>query len=329
MPEVAVNIVTWNSETTIRACLDSVFAQTHRELGITVVDNGSADGSAALVAGCAERGVRLIRNETNRGYAVAHNQAIEATDSRTVLTLNPDVILAPTFIASLAAALDQSPRAGSAAARLLQISPQQFQAGDLAAARLIDSAGLFFYRSRRQYLRGHLAEAADHCLEPAEIFGPDGAAAFYRRAMLDDTRIEGEYFDSLFVTHKEDVDLAWRAQLLGWRSLYVPEAVGYHIRGFRPGQRQPLSPAIRRHAVKNRWLLLIKNELPGLFWRDWPFIAAYDLRILAYLVAVERTSLPALWEVVRLFGPMWRRRRAIQRRRQASAAELRRWFRGG
>lgn len=115
-------------------------------------------------------------------------------------------------------------------------------------------------RTRRQYARGYQQEASAQYTQATPVFGPCGAAAFYRRAMLEDIRIEDDYFDTAFFVHKEDVDLAWRAQLLGWGSYYEPRAVGYHVHTFHPGQRKTMSVAIRRHAIKNRWLMAVKNE---------------------------------------------------------------------
>lgn len=330
MPRVAINIVTWNSQDYIAACLEAVFRQTFTDFSVMVVDNASTDHSVSIVQSWTDRGVRLILNPRNEGYAPAHNQAIEATHSEFVLTLNPDVLLTPTFVEKAVAAMESGPHIGSAAGKLLQLSPEQFAAGlDAITAMsdyVIDGTGLVMFKNRRQFLRGHLLDAAQHCLECAPIFGPDGAAAFYRRAMLEDIRLEGDYFDSLFVIYKEDVDLAWRAQLLGWDSLYTPQAVAYHVRGFRPGARKPPSPDLRRKSVRNRWLMHVKNELPGLFFQDMPYILFYDLKILGYLLISEPRSLAAVWDAVCLLPAMIRRRRLIQQRRKRSRREMRRWF---
>ena len=71
-------------------------------------------------------------------------------------------------------------------------------------------------------------------------------AALYRREMLEDTRVAGEYFDEDFFAYREDADLAWRAQLLGWSCLYVPEAIARHGRRVTPEQ------ALRRTNAKFR-----------------------------------------------------------------------------
>jgi GT2 family glycosyltransferase len=242
----------------------------------------------------ADRGVRVIENPANLGYASAHNQAIAATDREFVLTLNPDALLAPRFVEVAVAAMDATPTVGSVSGKLIQISAAQLAWGtDRLAhmdAAVIDSAGLLMRRSRRQALRGYQERHDAWGHEPARIFGPDGSVAFYRRAMLEDVAYRGESFDETFVIHKEDVDLAWRAQLLGWDSLFVPAAVAYHVRGFRP------------------------------------FIAVYEAGILGYLVLRERSSLPAIQEFLRLVPEALARRKDIHRRRKRSSREIGRWF---
>jgi hypothetical protein len=92
--------------------------------------------------------------------------------------------------------------------------------------------------------------------------------------MIEDIAVGGEFFDSDFFTYREDADVAWRAQLLGWKCLYDPTACGYHVRKLRPGMRRQLAPEINMHSVKNRFLMRIKNITPKLYFgtsRPSPF----------------------------------------------------------
>lgn len=328
MPRVAINIVTWNSSEYILICLEAAMRQTFQDVTITVLDNGSTDHTLSCLAPYLDEGIRLMRNSRNEGYAAAHNQLICATDSEYVLTLNPDVHLMPDFVEQLVAKLDTLPRYGAASGQLRAIARERFLTGEPGATTQyrIDEAGMGILRTRRQYARGYQSQAAEHYAQPAPIFGPCGAAAFYRRAMLDDICIEGDYFDVAFFVHKEDVDLAWRAQLLGWPSTYVPNAVGYHVRTFHPGLRKNMSVEIRRHAIKNRWLMAVKNETLPTFFRHLPYIAPYELKILAYLFLFERDSLPALVDFARLLPRALRWRKLIHTRARASDQEMRQWF---
>ena len=328
MFEVAVNIVTWNSADYIQICLDAVLRQTYPNISVTVLDNGSSDETVACFSPYLKSGIRLIRLPCNVGYAAAHNRLIRATDSDYVLTLNPDAYLTPRFIECLVTVIEEAADYGSASGRLLSVSREQFLANEFAQHRdqRIDEAGMGIQRSRRQYARGYQHLAAERCTEPSLIFGPCGASAFYRRAMLEDISVNGEYFDEAFFVHKEDVDIAWRAQLLGWRSCYTPQASGYHVRTFHPGQRKNMPTYIRRHAIKNRWLMAIKNESLRTLLPDILHITLHDMKILGYLLLFEQDSLPAFFDLIRLLPRALAWRRIIQARIQTDAHVLRRWF---
>jgi GT2 family glycosyltransferase len=314
---VSVGLVTWNSAAHLPACLNALAEQTHRCLELIAVDNASTDDSAAQVA-ARYPGAHVVRSPVNTGYCGGHNQAIRAARGRYYLPLNPDVVMTPTYVAALVDELEAQPRFGSAAGKLLQGNGPR---------PTIDSTGLFIDRKRRQYLRGHGEPDTGRYQAGSEVFGVDGAAPLYRRAMLDDIQIDGEYFDESFFAHKEDVDLAWRAQLLGWPCWYTPQAVAVHPRNFRPGRRAPMAAAIRVHAVKNRYLLLLKNESRAGWRRDGARILAYDLQILAYLLLFERSSLGA-FPLLRQAWPRARRWRAeIWRRARRQPDAALQWFR--
>lgn len=321
MPDVSVHIVTYNSAEYIRHCLAGLRQQEGVTFSTLVIDNASSDDTLARVQAA---GVPFVANTSNIGYGPAHNQAIDTTQDTTrsdyVLTLNPDVWLEPGFLRHMVAALEADPGLGSAAGCLLRVE-------DLDdAPQTVDGAGLYMRRSRRQGLYAEGVSILQRPTTPAPIFGPDGAAAFYRRAMLDDIRLNGEVFDSAFFMHKEDVDLCWRAQLRGWRSVYVPEAVGHHVRGFRPGQRGRVTGALRFYAVRNRYLLMYKNEIAGHFLRDLLPILAYELAIFGYILLKERQSLRAYADVWAQRRSLREKRRLIQAGRKVNSSEIRAAF---
>ncbi|MBI5929656.1 MAG: glycosyltransferase family 2 protein [Chloroflexi bacterium] len=315
--QISVHIVTYNSAAHIEMCLDSLLNQQSVEFGVLVVDNASSDDTVAQVE---KKGVEVVVNPDNRGYSAAHNLAIGRTQSEYVLTLNPDVWLAPDYLAKMVAVLDENPQLGSAAGRLLRVE----KLGE--TPQLIDSTGLLMSRSRRQLLRNCGDPVAQTPMQGDRVFGPDGAAAVYRRAMLEDIAIEGEIFDEDFFMHKEDVDVCWRAQLRGWQSAYVPEAVGHHIRGFRPGHRERVSADMRFLGVRNRYLLMMKNEITPHFWRDAPAILWYDLKILGFILLKERASLRAFGSAWQLRRRMMSKRRIIQAGRKVEWQQLCGWF---
>lgn len=319
---VSVVLVTWNSARFLPRCLEGVAGQTHVERELIVIDNASSDSSPALTGPLA---TRLIRNDTNRGFSAAVNQGIAAAKGDFVLLVNPDCFLQPRYIAELVSALDAAgERFGMATGTLLQAEGE-----GIRPTGTIDSMGIRMTRTGRHLDIGQ-GLPAEEPLVPAnatEVFGVSGAAALYRMSFLRDVAAGGEIFDEDFFAYREDADLAWRGQLLGWRALHAPGAVAAHVRRVTPVRRGGLPAAINMHSVKNRFLLRLKNEGPRLALHNFPFELVRDAVAIGAALTVERSSLPA-------FGWLWRnrkriiaRRREIQSRRVVSDRELARWFR--
>jgi GT2 family glycosyltransferase len=159
------------------------------------------------------------------------------------------------------------------------------------------------------------------------VFGATGAACLYRRAMIDDISIDGEFFDSDFFAYREDADVAWRAQLLGWKCLYTPLARAYHVRSVLPANRRSLPSAINMHSVKNRWLLRIKNMTGPLYRRHWLAITWRDAVVIAVCLLREFSSLRAFVLLARAWPRAWKKRRIIMQRRRVTDDSLSGWFR--
>lgn len=317
MVDISIHVVTYNSAHFLPRCFEGILQQTGVDFSVVVFDNASSDDSVAIAM---EAGVRVIEGLDNIGYAAAHNRLIAESQSTYVLTLNPDVYLLPGYLAAMKSALDLNHRLGSAAGCLLRI---ETIAG---TPDCIDGMGLYMRKNRRQGLRGdgQPVEEKDNC--PTLIFGPDGAAAFYRRAMLEDVRFQHEIFDEDFFMHKEDIDLCWRALLRGWEAAYVPDAIAHHIRHFRPGVRREVPPRMRSDALRNRYLMMIKNEIPRQFLRDIIRILIYDLATFAYVLFFERESLSAYRSAWRLRERMLEKRRMIQAQKRVDWREMCHWM---
>ncbi len=232
---------------------------------IILVDNASTDGTPDFVRSSFPS-VRIIENSENLGFAPAANTGINASSGEYVLLVNPDITFKPGFVAALAAALDSDPDVGSAAPLLLRPD-----------GMTIDSAGLVMKRNRKAYDRGRDLPLRMAAGAKARVFGASGAAALLRRSMLEDVKIQGEYFDESFHSYKEDVDLAWRANLLGWKSLFVPEAIALHERGWKVSGRKAMPRAVRINSHRNRYLTVIKNDDPVNFLFHLPWILSYEI----------------------------------------------------
>jgi GT2 family glycosyltransferase len=314
---VSVILITWNSARYLAHCLEGLALQSI-SVELIVVDNASTDESLELIGD----GVRVIRNATNRGFSAAVNQALKVARGEFVLLLNPDAFLTRTYIERTIAALKAAGEEyGSATGKLLRGIGENISPTDI-----VDSKGIRFTRSGR-HLDIAQGEPDIDNESVTEVFGVSGACALFRRSFLDAVAIDGEIFDEDFFAYREDADLAWRARLFGFRALYVPDAIAYHVRTVTPEVRRALPPAINMHSVKNRFLLRLKNEGAYLALRNAPFELARDLVAIAAVLTIERSSLPALAWLWKNRRRIMAKRREVQRRRIVSDRELAPWFR--
>jgi len=313
--------VTYNSARYIRRCLEAVLEQRGIKLDVVVVENASFDGTLQILQDFGER-IRILRQEVNRGFAEAQNIAIRFSRAEWVLTLNPDVLLQPDFISTLVAAGEAHPKAGTICGKLLAIGPDF----ERLPERLVDSTGIFFTPAMRHFDRGGREPDQASFDRPEYVFGASAAAALFRRSMIEDVAVEGCFFDPDFFAYREDADVAWRAQLLGWKCLYTPAATAYHVRTLIPGNRRAVPAAINMHSVKNRFLMRIKNATGGLYRRFWLPMTARDLVVLAGMLFWEPRSLPALWHAAKCVPAALRKRRQIMRRKRVDDEVLAQWF---
>jgi len=331
---IAVTIVTYDSAALLARCLDAVAAQTHAPREVVVLDNRSSDASAAI-ARAHGAVTRLVESPSNTGFAGGQNRAIAATTADWVLTLNPDVVLDPGFLAELAARVASS--AASAPARsarsdvaaLGTLCGKLLRLGDDGAPVVpprIDSTGIVFTRSFRHLDRGSEEPDDGRYAIEEPVFGATAAAALYRRAMIDDVSVEGEFFDEAFFAYREDADVAWRAQLLGWDCLYVPTALGYHVRRVLPEQRADVPAMLNRHSIKNRFLMRVKNADAAVWRRCALHGLARDAAVVGGCLVREWSSLPAFADVLRLWPRARRQRALIQAKRRRDGGAIARWF---
>jgi GT2 family glycosyltransferase len=197
-----------------------------------------------------------------------------------ILCLNDDVILHENFIEEALGGFSDG-KTGMVSGKILRMD-----------SITIDSTGLFLSLCRSARERGYGRKDSDKYSHANYIFGVNGAVAFYRRAMLDDIKINSEYFDSDYRIFYEDLDIAWRAQNFGWRAYFVPSAIAYHARGAtvrdpkginKRYARRYLRNELHFDLVKNRYLTIIKNETFFGFLFHMPFILIYEVFVWGYI----------------------------------------------
>jgi GT2 family glycosyltransferase len=323
LKKVSVNILNTNERKFLEKTLPLILDQTYPEFEVTLIDNASTDGSVEFIRENYPQ-IRVLENAENLGYVGGHNRGITETEGDYVMLLNSDIYLRPDFIEEKVKALEYDSDVGMAEGKLLQIRPDE---SEFPEYKVVDSTGLAINRMRKNRDRGYGEE--DHGQYDREefIFGPSGATPLYRRDMLEDIRIDDEYFDSTFFIYRDEVDLAWRAQLQGWKCRYNPKAIAYHVRGYSPKSRKQISEYFRQLQFRNRYLMLVKNESFRNFLIDFPFYLVYEILQFGYVVSRELHLFKGYKQFFQLFPEARRKRKIIASRKRVSDAYMRQWFR--
>jgi len=259
MPVVVVP--NWNGKDSLRDCLVSLRAQS-LQAHVIVVDNGSADGSVALVEKNYPE-VELVKHADNKGYAGGVNpgfrRAIELR-AKYAAAFNNDAIADKQWLEKLAGYLDSHDQVGIAACKLLTADGQR-----------LDSTGDYYTVWGLPYPRGRGESDIDKYNDQTDIFAASGGASLYRMKMLEEIGL----FDEDFFAYYEDVDLSFRAQLAGWKVRYVPAAIAYHQIGGTSGK---LKGFATYQTLKNLPMLLVKNVPRKYLYRvGWRFAIAQTL----------------------------------------------------
>lgn len=256
-PVASVVVPTLNGAHLLPNCLDSLVAQTFRDLEVIVADGASTDSTSQLVAS-RYPSVRLLRLRRNCGFSGNVNAGLRAARGDVLCLLNNDAIADSDWVATCVETLTQHPDLGSVASKVL------FQDG-----RTINSVGDVFCRDGTARQRGNGQPDGPAWSAAAPVFGAMGGAAAYRRSMLADVGL----FDEWFFAYLEDVDLAFRAQLRGWSCLYQPLARVLH-RGSATGG----GPLASFYNGRNLIRLLAKDLPTILAARMLPAIVGFQVR---------------------------------------------------
>lgn len=277
-PRLGVAIVTYNRADLALACLhtiDTAKTVAGAAVDVVVVDNGSDDGSVDEI----ERGrpsTRTVGLTQNGPLPTAMNTAWQSVAGEWVLLMNNDIEVDP-------AALDEILRATAAADP--DVGAYSVQMRFARAPDRINSAGIMVDRLGVPFDRLIGAPVSADASAPIEVFGTCGGAGVYRRRMLEDT---GGFDVSLHFGF-EDVDLAWRAQMRGWRALHLPSAVVLHRHGGTVGLQ---SPYRLYQGGLNRVRMLAKHAPASQLWRYGPVMVAYDLAYVAHTAVTTRSLAP-------------------------------------
>lgn len=297
MPAVQASVIipNWNGAHLLPSCLSSLRNQTFNDFQTVVVDNGSTDDSRDLIANDYPE-VRVVPLPENRLFAAAVNEGIRQTTAPIVVLLNNDTEAEPAWLERLLRGLDH-PSAGMAASKLLLYDRRN----------VLHSAGDFYRADGVPGNRGVWEEDRGQYDKDVAVFGPCGGAAAYRREMLDAIGL----FDEDLGAYCEDVDLAFRAQLAGYRCVFVPDARVYHRLSATGG-----GAFASYYCGRNFIAVAVKNMPPALLRKHWRRILAAQGRLaweslLHVREAAARARLRGQWDGLRGLPAAWAKRRDV------------------
>ena len=296
---VSIIIVNWNGKKFIEKCLNGLRKQTYKSFSIILVDNGSYDGSLKLVQKKYPE-VKTIALTENLGFATANNIAIKSVQTEYVALLNNDAVPHPEWLEHLMKALQKNPEAGFAASKMLFYHNP----------KVIDRAGDVYTTAATALLRGR-GKPSETYNNQEWVFGACAGAALYRTRMLEDIGL----FDEDFFLLYEDVDLSFRAQLRGYKCLYVPKAIVYHMASSSIGDDSPISVY---YSHRNLEWVYVHNMPSSLIRKTICLHIIYNIAAFFFFVAKGRARdfLRAKWHAIKSLNKVMKKRRLIQRNRR-------------
>lgn len=262
MCTISVVILNFNKKRYLEGCITSVLSQTFRDFEVILVDNGSSDGSLEYLEAHFPF-IRLVNNKENLGFAGGMNAGIRQAVGEYILTLNNDTQIDNRFLERLVEPMRLDSRVGMCAPKMLLFDGK------------INSTGICLSRSGAAWDRGMSEPDIGQYDSPEEVFGPCAGAALYRKEMLE----EVGFFDEDFFIYMEDVDLAFRGRLAGWRCYYAPSAKVYHMKGGTAGHDSDISVY---YGNRNLLWYVAKNYPRSLLIRSIPWIIGRSLAVIPY-----------------------------------------------
>jgi GT2 family glycosyltransferase len=304
-PDISVIVLNWNGRTYLEPCLEALFAQEGADYEVIVVDNASTDGTPDLVR-ARFPDARLVVLPANRGFAAGNNAGGREARAPFVAFLNNDTIPDRAWLRNLRAGVRPDAGFTLATSRIVYMHDPS----------VVDSAGDGLLRWGGAYKRHHGAPV-ETAPASGEVFGVCGAACMLPTAVFEEL---GGFDEAFFASH-EDVDLSYRARLLGHRCWYVSDAIVRHHGSATLGRVSASSVFLGQRNVE--WMY-VKNTPGSLLWRTLPGHIIYDLAAGAHFArqGLFGTYVKAKVAAVGGLPRVLRQRWTLQRRRSVTASMI-------
>jgi len=296
---VNIIIVNWNGKYLLSDCLEGLRSQAFKSFCITMVDNGSSDGSVEYVEKNYPE-VEIIKLAENTGFAAGNNVAIKKAKTKYIALLNNDTKAHPLWLKELVNAMEMNSEIGFAASKMVYFDSPE----------IIDRAGDVYTTAGTGLLRGR-SKSSKYFNQEELVFGACAGAAIYRTEMLNEIGL----FDEKYFLLYEDVDLSFRAQLQGYKCLYVPGAIVYHKVGSSIGHDSSTSIYYSHRNLE--WTYL--KCMPALLICRTVFQhIIYSLGSFIYFTATGKSGIfiKAKWHALKGLKGVLKKRRAVQNKRR-------------
>lgn len=324
-PLLSIIIPNWNGKKFLKECLDSLKKQTYNNFEIILVDNGSTDGSIDFIQKEYGDFVKIIRNETNLGFAEGSNIGIRSARGEFIVLLNNDTKTDPFWLEELVKTIHIDPKVGMWGSKIYSYYHKN----------QIEAVGELIYWDGLTRAKGQFEIDNGQFNFMEEILYPPGCGAMYRRKIFDEIGL----FDKDFFAYADDAEIGIRARLAGWKALFVPKAILYHKNSGTGGQHSPFKAF---YVERNRFWITIKYfPLPLLFLT--PFFTFYRFIFQAYgalthhgaagIFTKNYSPWKLIWILITAYGSafyhlpkMLKKRKKIRYLKKVSYGEIFSWF---
>jgi GT2 family glycosyltransferase len=317
MTKIDINLVIWNGKKYLPFCIESILKQSFSDWQLNILDNGSTDDSVKYLREHYPN-LKVVVLKENIGFAKGHNKLLSWTNSDYVLCLNQDVILDKDFLKNSFDFLNNKKNIGSLSPKIYHWDFKKLNIGDTVEperarellntekTNIIDTCGLKILKNHQIIDIGQGEKDKEEFQKQKEIFGVSGACPIYNRKALEKIKMNnlprqlpksdwGEYFDEDFFSYKEDVDLAYRLKLAGYKSYFLPQTIAFHDRSIKKGNsimknRKVKSAWVNQHSYKNHLFCIIKNEFGKNLMKYFFPTFWYEFKKLIYLLFFEKQT---------------------------------------
>lgn len=320
---VAYIVVCWNNKNIISGCLDSIFEQTYKSKEVYLIDNNSSDGSAHYIETKYPK-VKLIKSAHNYGFAKGNNilikEALKDANVKYLALINSDAVLDTEWTSKIISFAKQKPLAAGL----------QGLTVDYYDHNLIDSHHVYLASNFQSVQYGYKTAVNKSSLFSQEVMGVNAAAAIYTRRFIEAQPFDN-LFDETFFMYLEDVDVALRALLMGWKNYFVDGAYAYHMGSASSSKRS--SDFSLYYTARNQFGLLVKNIPAGILKRNIFEFMNFERHFRRVLKEAYPISSYKAYKKGRLIGilriPLYiAKRRQLKKLEQVDASFLRALMKG-